>query len=52
MSVDSGIKILLAEDAGTMRKMEVRILNQLGFNNIVEAKDGNDAMRRRNSISL
>jgi len=46
MAVDPGIKILLAEDAGTMRKMEVRILNQLGFKNIVEAKDGNDAIEK------
>jgi ABC-type nitrate/sulfonate/bicarbonate transport system substrate-binding protein len=46
MAVDPGIKILLAEDAGTMRKMEVRILNQLGFKNIVEAKDGNDAVEK------
>ena len=51
MSVDSGIKILLAEDAGTMRKMEVRILNQLGFNNIVEAKDGNDAIEKLQASS-
>jgi chemotaxis signal transduction protein/ABC-type nitrate/sulfonate/bicarbonate transport system substrate-binding protein len=46
MAVDPGIKILLAEDAGTMRKMEVRILNQLGFKNIVEATDGNDALEK------
>lgn len=46
MAVDPGIKILLVEDAGTMRKMEVRILNQLGFHNIVEAKDGNDAIEK------
>jgi chemotaxis signal transduction protein/CheY-like chemotaxis protein/ABC-type nitrate/sulfonate/bicarbonate transport system substrate-binding protein len=46
MAVDPGIKILLAEDAGTMRKMEVRILNQLGFKNITEAKDGNDAVEK------
>ena len=46
MAVDPGIKILLAEDAGTMRKMEVRILNQLGYKNIVEAADGNDALQK------
>ena len=46
MAVDPGIKILLVEDAGTMRKMEVRILKQLGFNNIIEAKDGNDAIEK------
>jgi len=46
MAVDPGIKILLAEDAGTMRKMEIRILNQLGYKNIVEAGDGNDAVEK------
>lgn len=46
MAVDTGIKILLVEDAGTMRKMEVRILNQLGFTNIVEATDGEDAIHK------
>jgi chemotaxis signal transduction protein/ABC-type nitrate/sulfonate/bicarbonate transport system substrate-binding protein len=46
MAVDSGIKILLVEDAGTMRKMEVRILNQLGYENIVEAQDGDEAIEK------
>jgi chemotaxis signal transduction protein/ABC-type nitrate/sulfonate/bicarbonate transport system substrate-binding protein len=46
MAVDPGIKILLVEDASTMRKMEVRILKQLGFSNIVEAVDGDDAIEK------
>ncbi|MFH0729344.1 MAG: chemotaxis protein CheW [Pseudomonadota bacterium] len=46
MAVDPGIKILLVEDASTMRKMEVRILKQLGFSNIVEATDGEDAIEK------
>ncbi len=46
MAVDLGIKILLVEDAGTMRKMEVRILQQLGFSNIIEAVDGKDAVEK------
>lgn len=46
MVVDTQIKILLVEDAGTMRKMEIRILNQLGFENIIEAVDGNDAVAK------
>ena len=44
MALDPQMKILLVEDAGTMRKMEARILGQVGFTNIVEAVDGNDAM--------
>lgn len=46
MPVDTTIKILLVEDAGTMRKMEARILNQIGFANIVEAADGKEAVEK------
>lgn len=46
MSIDTGIKILLVEDAGTMRKMEAKILGQVGFTNIVEAVDGQDAVAK------
>jgi chemotaxis signal transduction protein/CheY-like chemotaxis protein/ABC-type nitrate/sulfonate/bicarbonate transport system substrate-binding protein len=44
MAVDLQIKILLVEDSSIMRKMELKILNDLGFNNIVEAVDGEDAI--------
>ena len=46
MAIDTSIKILLVEDAGTMRKMEAKILGQVGFNNIVEAVDGQDAVAK------
>lgn len=46
MAVDPQTKILLVEDAGTMRKMEARILNQLGFENIIEAADGDAAIAK------
>lgn len=46
MALDPQMKILLVEDAGTMRKMEARILSQVGFTNIVEAVDGNDAKEK------
>jgi chemotaxis signal transduction protein/ABC-type nitrate/sulfonate/bicarbonate transport system substrate-binding protein len=39
-------KILLAEDATTMRKIEVKTLKSLGFSEIIEAKDGEDAVNR------
>ena len=44
MKVDQNIKILLVEDAAVMRKMEIRILNKLNFKNIIEAKNGNEAI--------
>jgi chemotaxis signal transduction protein/CheY-like chemotaxis protein/ABC-type nitrate/sulfonate/bicarbonate transport system substrate-binding protein len=46
MTIDTSIKILLVEDAGTMRKMEAKILGQVGFTHIVEAVDGRDAVAK------
>ncbi|MEW6428368.1 MAG: chemotaxis protein CheW [Thermodesulfobacteriota bacterium] len=46
MPVDpSSVRILLAEDAMAMRKIEIKILNSLGFKQVVEAKDGAEAIR-------
>lgn len=39
------ITILLAEDALSMRKIEIKILKSLGFAKIVEANDGDEAIR-------
>ncbi|MFW8600998.1 ABC transporter substrate-binding protein [Desulfobacterota bacterium M19] len=39
------ITILLAEDARTMRRIEVNILNSLGYKNIIEADDGAHAKK-------
>lgn len=44
MAVNKNIKILLVEDAGVMRKMEIKTLNSLDFNNIIEAEDGKKAI--------
>ena len=44
MSLDLKMKILLVEDAGVMRKMEKKTLNTLGFQNILEAEDGEIAI--------
>ncbi len=38
------VKILLAEDSKITRKMEVKVLNELGFKNIIEADDGEQAV--------
>jgi chemotaxis signal transduction protein/CheY-like chemotaxis protein len=46
MTIDMKMKILLAEDTGTMRKMEVKILQQIGFENIIEAVDGAQAIEK------
>ena len=38
------LTVLLAEDAAVMRKIEVQTLNSLGFSNIIEAKNGEEAI--------
>jgi chemotaxis signal transduction protein/DNA-binding response OmpR family regulator len=49
MKIDKKMKILLAEDGTTMRKMEVKILQQIGFETIIEAVDGNQAIEKLRS---
>lgn len=44
MSVDKNIAILLVEDSSIMRKMELNILKQLGYTNLLEAEDGQKAI--------
>jgi chemotaxis signal transduction protein/CheY-like chemotaxis protein/ABC-type nitrate/sulfonate/bicarbonate transport system substrate-binding protein len=46
MSEPLQIKILLVEDAPTMRRMEVKILSQIGFTDVIEAQDGEDAIKK------
>jgi len=47
MNLDpSSIKILLVEDAATMRKIERKTLASLGFENVIEAGDGDEAIAR------
>ena len=48
MSLDSAMKILLVEDAALMRKMEKKTLNSLGFQNVIDAEDGVDAINKLN----
>jgi two-component system, chemotaxis family, chemotaxis protein CheY len=43
--VDCRIKVLVVDDFATMRKIVRNILKQIGFENIIEAEDGNAALR-------
>ncbi len=46
MSLDaSSIRILLVEDAATMRKIEKKTLRDLGFSDVIEAGDGKEALQ-------
>ncbi len=38
------VQILLVEDTAVMRKIEIKTLKSLGFDGIVEAVDGNQAI--------
>jgi len=52
MSIDpKTIKVLLVEDATTMRKIEVKTLKSLGYEAILEAKDGTDAVALLNETT-
>jgi len=44
MPLDKNMQILLVEDAGVMRKMERKTLSSIGFENVIEAEDGNQAI--------
>ena len=45
-AVDRDIRILLVEDSKMTRKMELKALNELGFHNVVEADDGDEAVTK------
>jgi two-component system chemotaxis response regulator CheY len=40
------MKILVIDDASTMRKIQKNILNQLGYDDVVEAENGEDAIHQ------
>ncbi|MEA2061837.1 MAG: ABC transporter substrate-binding protein [Thermodesulfobacteriota bacterium] len=46
MAVDPSIKILVADDSGTMRIMFKQILNKAGFANVILAVDGEDGLNK------
>jgi two-component system chemotaxis response regulator CheY len=43
--MDKHIKVLVVDDFATMRKVIRNLLKQVGFENIVEAEDGVNALR-------
>jgi len=44
--VDSNIKFLVVDDFSTMRRIVRNLLKELGYNNVEEAEDGNDALAK------
>ena len=49
MAYDTKMKVLVVDDFSTMRRIVKNILRQLGFENIVEADDGETAVRKLES---
>jgi two-component system chemotaxis response regulator CheY len=46
MSLDKNMNVLVVDDFNTMRRIVGSLLKQLGFNNIDEAVDGEDALKK------
>jgi two-component system chemotaxis response regulator CheY len=44
--MDTGIKVLVVDDMSTMRRIVKNVLRQIGFTDIVEAENGQDALTK------
>lgn len=45
MGFDTSLKVLVVDDFATMRRIVKGVLKQLGFNDIIEAEDGDLALK-------
>jgi two-component system chemotaxis response regulator CheY len=46
MGFDTSLKVLVVDDFATMRRIVKGVLKQLGFNDIIEAEDGDQALNQ------
>jgi len=46
MAIDYDMKILLVEDSNFVRRSAKKTLTELGFKNVSEAEDGNEAIKQ------
>lgn len=44
--IDTAIKVLVVDDMSTMRRIVKNVLRQIGFSDIVEAENGQDALTK------
>jgi two-component system chemotaxis response regulator CheY len=44
--IDTGIKVLVVDDMSTMRRIVKNVLRQIGFSDIVEAENGQEALTK------
>jgi two-component system, chemotaxis family, chemotaxis protein CheY len=54
MAIDTSINVLIVDDFATMRRIIKGVLKQLGFNNLIEAEDGEIALKelRKEKVGL
>ena len=52
MAADPNMKILVVDDMSTMRRIVKNIMKQLGFANVEEAENGQDALDKLNAGSF
>ena len=45
MTMDTSMNVLIVDDFATMRRIIKGVLKQLGFNNLIEAEDGDTALQ-------
>lgn len=52
--MDFNMKVLVVDDFATMRRIVRNAVKQIGFTKIIEAEDGNDALRelKREEVGL
>ena len=52
--IDTSLKVLVVDDMSTMRRIVKNVLKQIGFSDMVEAKNGQDALNKlkANDIGL
>ena len=44
--IDTSIKVLVVDDMSTMRRIVKNVLKQIGFSDMVEAENGQEALRK------
>jgi two-component system, chemotaxis family, chemotaxis protein CheY len=54
MALDTSMNILIVDDFATMRRIIKGVLKQLGFSNLIEAEDGEAALKelRKEKVGL
>ena len=44
--IDTSLKVLVVDDMSTMRRIVKNVLKQIGFSDMVEAENGQDALNK------